>query len=334
MTAKPVCVLVAARRGPEALLRALRALDAQTLSPDQFEVVVCLDAAAVGGAGGVEACEAAIGQTPVRYALSSLRSERPGLAAGFNRALARTAAPVLVLTTDDITLAPESLTYHLTLHVRTQGQKLSFSGRLLPAETVRRDLFTAWVFAGAALAPFGYLGETRGVTDFRLCVIGNVSVARPALVAAGAFDEDFEDGGVGIDLGWRLERLGYQVFYESLIKGFDHRLHTPAGLADACRLQGAEDGRLFLKHPGLVGRYLVDRLKGFAALADRAGLPLAVATQTAKVESLLCQALARHDDHHYRHLDGALAEASALATLAAQEGMARTAGLDARLPRG
>lgn len=173
-------------RGRHALLlRKLDSLLAQTLAPEHFEWIVCVNGA---DAGSLRALEAA---TPP-FSLEVTECAVPiSISAARNLCAARARAPTLYLSDDDCLLEPDTLARHLGAQQRSPCVavgSISFEhqGR---ARLWRPRKVHYWNVNGA-----------------------NTSLPRAAFAALGGFDERLRGyGGEDVLLGYRLAARGLPV---------------------------------------------------------------------------------------------------------------------------
>lgn len=184
-----ISVVVPTHERPDALARLLSGLRAQTLPPEDFEVVVVADGAS-SGTHELLAAEAARGQLQLRV-VSREPAGGPGAARNAGWRAAR--GPIIAFTDDDCVPAPGWLDAGLSAadaHTIVQGIT-----RADPTDAV----------------PAGPFSRTVEVTtlgpQFETC---NIFYPREVLEELGGFDEGYglTPGGEDTDLAWRAIDAG------------------------------------------------------------------------------------------------------------------------------
>jgi GT2 family glycosyltransferase len=176
------------QRAPQ-LPALVKALEAQTLPPDQFEVVIVDDGSTDGTTATLQ--ELAAG-SPLR--IVPLRNDvNRGIAAGRNAGWRAALAPLVAFTDDDCIPGPRWLEAGLAAF---DGGAEVVVGRTVPPPGEER----------LADGPFARAIVVEDVQYFETC---NVFYRRADLEAAGGFDESFgTHGGEDVDLGLRVKKLG------------------------------------------------------------------------------------------------------------------------------
>src|SRR5438045_2816683 len=109
MRACLISVVVPTRNRRESLRRLLTALEQQTLSPDEFEVVVCDD-------GSDDGTSAAVGELASGYAIRVISQSPRGRAAACNAGIRASTADIVLLLDDDMEPLPPLLAAHVAAH--------------------------------------------------------------------------------------------------------------------------------------------------------------------------------------------------------------------------
>jgi len=178
----------------------LRALAAQTVPPEAFEVAI---------EGDVPAAEM---ERHVEHAPRVTYEHVPhGCRAAYrNRGLARTHAPVAVFLADDFVPAPAWLEHHLRLHERRPEETAAGIGPGLFTAAFRDDPFMRWLEDSGSL--FGVSFTRPDPRRASFFYGANVSVKRRLLDRAGPFDERFRHHAWDdYEMGRRLFALGMTV---------------------------------------------------------------------------------------------------------------------------
>lgn len=243
-----VSVIIPTRNRTEKLLRALRALEAQTLDRHAVEVLVVDD-------GSTEPTAAAVAgfsqESPLRVRL--LAQPPRGAGAARNAGIRAARSELLVFLGDDTIAPPDFLQQHLRCHGEAGLESaIAVVGYTTWPEDMRVTPFMR--FVGECGPQFDYARmKPNGRVPFCCFYTSNLSLPRRVLERlAYAFDEDFSVWGwEDTELGYRLERLGVPLYYHpAAVVYHDH----PTGIAAFCRRQRAagKSSRILLeKHPEL-----------------------------------------------------------------------------------
>lgn len=212
------------------LEKALLALDRQTLSPDEYEVIVVDD-------GSTDRTEAMVRELPVRYPLQYEKQERRGPATARNAGIRLARGGLIVFIDSDIVAAPGFLAAHAAAHAG-RGDCVAH-GPVIHTTDLENP-------TSAALK----------VTDWSRAFFatGNASVRREHLFAAGLFDERFvEYGWEDLELGLRLRRMGLVRVMAPDAKGYHYkdrlRLSQLTALKERERQRARSAVLFYRKHP-------------------------------------------------------------------------------------
>jgi GT2 family glycosyltransferase len=113
-----------------------------------------------------------------------------GRARSLNLALEQARAPLVVFLADDFIVRPDFLERHLALHERRPEREVVGIGRALIPPHARRGPFAAWLESTGELFGVPLDDDAASVPEY-FFYVGNASVKRELLDAAGRFDEDF-----------------------------------------------------------------------------------------------------------------------------------------------
>jgi cellulose synthase/poly-beta-1,6-N-acetylglucosamine synthase-like glycosyltransferase len=227
-----VSVVVSTRNRPERLRRLLRSLEAQTLRPDLFEVIVVDDGSQPPTRQVLEAeLDRAV------LALRTVRHERPiGPGGGRNSGWQAARAPLIAFVDDDCAAAPEWLASGLerarsaptaVIQGRTEPERSPLCENGLLNRTVRIE----------------HLGP-----QYETC---NIFYPREVLESLDGFDEDFgtRPGGEDTDLAWRAIEAGHATVQapDAVVFHAVERLGVVGTLRVAARW--GPTIRVFARHP-------------------------------------------------------------------------------------
>lgn len=242
MSATPrLSLVIAAYNRPASIAALLHELQAQTLPPDEFEVLVVDD-------GSQPPVAPQLAALRPRYTLTLLRQDNAGPAAARDRGIRAARGDVVVVVDDDMRVPPEFLAEHLRRH---DGARRVVLGHIRPAPELRRmPIFER--FHAEMLARFvaGARAGTLQVQGTHVCT-GNVSFPRADYLAVGGFDRSL-DRSEDAELGVRLQQAGLElVFAEEAytVHASDH-VRLDVWLRRAYRY-GRNDLRIARKHAEL-----------------------------------------------------------------------------------
>jgi glycosyltransferase involved in cell wall biosynthesis len=239
-TRPELSVVVPTYQRRDALQRLLTALTRQTLTPDSFEVVVAVDGSTDGTVELLEALAAP-------YALHVVHQPNRGRAAARNAAIRATRGDVIVILDDDMEPAPELLAAHRDAHAA--HERLGVMGAV-PVVLPHAPTSLQRCFAARFQEHHRVMTEPGGGFLLRSFYIGNFSIRREHLIAAGLLDEDFVAyGNEDLELAVRLRSAGIPIeFLPEAVA----RQHWSKDLAAAAR-DAVDKGRtavlLASKHP-------------------------------------------------------------------------------------
>ena len=189
----------------DGVVRLVRMLRSQTVSPSELEVIVVAN-------GPDDGTTDALATVEVPYALRAIRRETPGLAAARNAGVAAARGEVVVILDDDMEPVPAFVAAHLAAH--DDGEPRAVMGAVPIA------------MSPSMPAPSAYMGEkfnrhlerlarNGGPTTARDFYGGNLSVRRDVLQRIAGFDERFtEYGNEDVELALRLGAAGVRIVYE------------------------------------------------------------------------------------------------------------------------
>ena len=235
---------------PQRLEAALRSLAVQDYPVQGVEIVVVDDASPQFDPEPLTAAA-----HPFRLKL--IRNEtNQGRARARNAGLRNAAGELIVFLDSDMTVEPDFLRVHASLHKDRAATVIVGNIRFGPQ--VPRNRMTRYI-------------ESRGVqrlaegepVPFKCFVTGNSSVPRNLLLEVGLFDEDFTAyGGEDLELGYRLHQRGAVFRYAPEALSWHHHLRSLSQLNRLMYTYGRNSLPLLIqKHPELTGLLRLDFLK-------------------------------------------------------------------------
>ncbi|MGI8806222.1 MAG: glycosyltransferase family 2 protein [Thermoleophilaceae bacterium] len=228
-----ISVVIPTLRRYDQLSRVLGHLERQEIDPNAFEVVVVSDAKE----GNHAAVASAVGNR--RYRVRRLAASVPGASSARNRGW-RAAEGFLILFLDnDVLPIPQLLREHLAWHRRHPEQEAGVLGHVEWARELRVTPFMRWLDQGFQ---FGYGSIEGQEARWWHLYTANVSLKRALLERANGFDEDaFPFGYEDLDLGRRMEPLGFRLLYNRAARAEHlHACTLDEWRGTVARIAGAE----------------------------------------------------------------------------------------------
>jgi len=234
-----VSVVIPTRNRPDALLKCLTALDAQTA--EDFEVIVIDDASDTPASRLVES--AALPHLNLQF----LRNERRrGPAYSRNRGIQAAQGRYIAFVDDDVRVVPSWLQVHLDARQGVEDSLISIGPLAAPADWDSQT-WTRWE---AATLQREYDRMLAGVytATWRQFHTGNALAPRECILTVHGFDEGFlraED----IELGLRLAQSGCQFRFVPAAIGWHYSRRSLTAWLQVARSYGDCDRRLDAMYP-------------------------------------------------------------------------------------
>jgi GT2 family glycosyltransferase len=206
-----VSVVVPTFNRKEKLLRCLDALRAQTVLPEEMEVLVVDDGSSDGTGEALAAYK-----TP--FALRSFRQHNQGPGTARNLAIREARGEYVLFLGDDIYADPRLVEEHLEAHARLDDDRAAVLGHVdwepsLPVNAVMRYV------CGEGTLQYAYQSIPHLPTlDWRFFYTSNISTSRRFLLEAAeagvVFDPCFRHAAFeDSEYAWRLMRRGLRIHY-------------------------------------------------------------------------------------------------------------------------
>ncbi len=234
-----ISVVVPTYGRSEILRTLLRALDAQTLPADRFEVVVVDD-------GTVPPIE--IDVAAHAYSITLLRQANAGPGAARNLAFEHARAPLVLILNDDAVPAPDLLVGHIAAHAIVPPKtailgSFPFTANSMQSPFVRLLAQTTLLFDYVRMNDRG----TYGWRNFWTC---NLSLPLQALRDVGGFDGTTFREAIceDVELGYRLEQRGWRVHYRADLVCEHEHVVTPSGYFKRALRLGVNSAKMYAKH--------------------------------------------------------------------------------------
>ena len=195
-----VSVVVALETDPARIPVLLLHLEQQTFPASQMEVLL----ADVAHNEALQSTAQNYGEgAPIRT--RAIRASAPGMVPALNAAVSAARGELVIFLDEDLLPSPRLVeTHHRGF--REQGTAGGSVGPLRPHPQLERTALTAWFLSGALR--LDQSKESLHYLDWRRA---NLAICRDAVLAAGGFDEDYEDPQFAdADLAYRLQQSGVE----------------------------------------------------------------------------------------------------------------------------
>jgi glycosyltransferase involved in cell wall biosynthesis/peptidoglycan/xylan/chitin deacetylase (PgdA/CDA1 family) len=186
----------------ECLRACLEALNRQTHSTSEFEVVVVID-------GSTDKTIEMLKHIEVPYLLRTIWQENKGQAHALNRGLLEATGRYILFVDDDITADPRLVAEHLQAH---HGHPKSIVIGQITLALPPNAGWYAHAFAQGWQDHYDQLNRETAKLSWEDCYSGNMSIPREALLTYGGFEVNLIRG-YDVELANRLERQGYSLIY-------------------------------------------------------------------------------------------------------------------------
>jgi GT2 family glycosyltransferase len=235
-----VSVVIPTFQRRASVARAIAALQDQTVSAAEYEVIVCID-------GSNDGTREMVREMEVPFRLRGLWVEHRGRAAACNAGIAAAAGGLIVILDDDMEPSPQFLEAHERAHVGPcqRGVMGAVPIVVRPSDPpVLRFIGQKFNAHMEALSAPGY---TLKLKDF---YSGNFSIDASVLRKVGCFDEAFRAyGNEDLELALRLRRAGVQLVLDGAAWARQHYLKSLPELARDQIAKGRTAVLLARKHP-------------------------------------------------------------------------------------
>ncbi|MCB8968161.1 MAG: glycosyltransferase [Ardenticatenaceae bacterium] len=243
-----VSVIIPTYNRPDSVLKLLDSLCTQTLSPQQFEVIVVDD--------GSTYDEAVITKRPFPFSLQYIRQQNSGATITRNNGAQHSQGEVLVVIDDDVTVAPEALQALSELCLREE--KVLVMGTLITRSVVEPPPpFIVCALGAINKRPHaGSQDQQDREVHFSWANTQLLAVKRADFYELGMLQDptggwpNWDD----VDFGYRAHLAGFRLLQSGQATGY-HWDNSLRDLESTCnRWQRACKSavRLFEVHPGLI----------------------------------------------------------------------------------
>ncbi len=185
--------------------RILTALNTQTFSPDEFEVVVSID-------GSEDGTQQMIDHFSSPYQLRSIWATNSGRSGACNRGIRESDGEVLIITDDDMEPAPKFVEAHYLSHsAQTKLGVIGASPITIDDSSTQAARYIAAEFNSRLNNKMSAPGYKFEIWDF---YSGNFSIRRNDIIEVSGFNESFKIYGYeDIELVLRLIKSGLKIVF-------------------------------------------------------------------------------------------------------------------------
>lgn len=221
-----ISVVIGTYNQKDTLKLVLESLFKQSLSPQEYEIIV-IDSSSNDGT------DAMLEHLEPTCHLNYIRQENRGKSAARNRGIREARSEIILLTDADMVADQKLLEEHLKAHqlkksAAFEGLTINPDGKPYIKEKLRPGKKLKWVYF----------------------LTGNLSIPKRYLWEAGMFDENFQGyGWEDLELGYRLNRMRVPLYY--LPSAVNHHKHSLSSLDMLQRKynMGKSAAYFYEKHP-------------------------------------------------------------------------------------
>lgn len=216
-----ISIIIPTHNRAEILRKTLAGYAIQSGDHQMAEILVVDDGSTDDTAAVVEAYTSAA-PVPIRY----LRQKRSGTAAARNFAIREAKGDLVVLGDDDIVPGEDMVATHVAWHAKHPEPELALLGYVDWSPEVHPTPFMVWEGLFGPQFNFGYFRPENELA-FGHTYFCNTSVKLRYLKEYGLFDESIKAyGWEDIELGYRLQKKGFRMFYSAEAVGYHFKHET------------------------------------------------------------------------------------------------------------
>ena len=244
-----ISVIIPTYNRKDQLLKCLRALEAQSILPQEFEVIVIDD-------GSTDGTEVVVRSEESPFVLQYLRQDHLGPGVARNLGIQQATGELVLFTGDDIIADERLLENHLLAHAQFPAETTAVLGYITWPPWMRPNQVMKYIY-GDSGRQFGYPRIERAPSlDYRFFYTSNISLKRKFLISAAAgrvsFDPAYRYAAwEDIDFGYRLQARGLEVkYWKDAIGYHDHWVDVDS-FSRREYLAGQMAIVFYRKHPGV-----------------------------------------------------------------------------------
>ena len=220
---------------------------------------------------------------PIRYTWQSNK----GGGSARNVGIREARSEIILFTDDDVAPQRDLVAQHMEWHRRTPQPGAAVLGYVTWAPEVKATPFMRWYGEDGALFRYRSL-RGRREADCHFFYTCNLSLKTEFLRTCGQFDEEFDSPGYeDLELGYRLDKAGMKLFYNSAAIGYHYQHFSFEQACQKRRGNRAAALTFFRKEAGQQLLQQVRKRRSDAKYAVMKGMATAAATVLSPVRRLL-----------------------------------------------
>lgn len=239
--------------------RFLSALDCQTVLPEDYEIILVDD-------GSTDETREVISSLNgnFKFNLEYLYQPNKGPASARNLGIQKARGGLILILNDDTIVSQNLIEKHLSAHEQLLPRKAAVLGSFNWDEELISNPFMRYISQNSVI--FQYPRMDKGFYNYKYFWTCNISISRKLLLEAGLFDEIFTDPMYeDIELGYRLQKMGVDVYFDPAIISTHHHIVTLKSFVKRSHCEGVNLTKMATKYPELTrkeGRFLLpDKLR-------------------------------------------------------------------------
>lgn len=240
-----ISVIIPTYNRADVLKMCLDSLNNQSFDHNRFEVIVIDD-------GSTDHTKDIVKEYPNKFNLKYLKQNNAGPGAARNKGLQIAKGKYSLILNDDALLDPENLKIHYETHQKLHHKKVAVIGTFNYAKEFLDKPFV-WLAENTFLV-FAYNTlQKHRIHNYRYFWTCNISILTEAIRKAGYFDEVFNEPMMeDTELGYRLEKQGFGVYFEPAAKSIHYHWIDVPGFIKRQEMSGRNIIKYFGKYPFLM----------------------------------------------------------------------------------
>jgi glycosyltransferase involved in cell wall biosynthesis len=247
---KKISVIVPTHNRKEILKRTISSLLQQSLSPEDYQIVV-IDDGSTDGTGEMMGLNF---KKELDDRICYLSQPNQGPNGARNLGIASASGDILLFINDDTIPDDRLLELHQNEHATYPEDPVSILGQVMWSNQQSVTPLMKWLDHGGPLFSFYKISGHREV-PWHFFVTSNVSVKKKFLSVIGPFDEDFREAHDDTEFAWRAKRYGMRLIYCEDALTFHVHPQTFDKVINKMVLVGEMTSLLLHKYPELMGHF-------------------------------------------------------------------------------
>src|SRR5262245_40976248 len=239
-------VVIPTKNRAALLAECLERIESQTVSRDQYEVIVIDNDSSDDTRIVLEQ------RAKLHPNLKFGVQEKPGDAATRNAGLRCASGDLILFVDDDVQAEPSLIQAHLERHRKNPNASVIGAVSMPWGDT--SDPFLRYLRDHRIMNPYT---ASKGPIDFSYYHTCNVSTPTGLLLRVGGFNENFSVYGMeDIELGYRLEQAGSRMVFAPEARAVHYRFPDYSNFVERSEQAGYSLGHLIRLHPELKTRFV------------------------------------------------------------------------------